>query len=59
MRQLGMGFALFTVDNNDMYPPAGWQDAAKKWQISWDSWINKYIGGHAVGCGLERRGDVS
>jgi len=47
MRQLGMGLTLFTVDHSDMIPPAGWADAPGKFQLSWDSWINKYIGGNA------------
>jgi prepilin-type N-terminal cleavage/methylation domain-containing protein/prepilin-type processing-associated H-X9-DG protein len=50
MKQLGLGMALFPVDNNDMYPPAGWANGAAnapQFQISWDSWINSYIGGHA------------
>jgi prepilin-type N-terminal cleavage/methylation domain-containing protein/prepilin-type processing-associated H-X9-DG protein len=45
MRQLGLGFTLFSVDNNDMYPPAGFQYTGG--QISWDCWINSYIGGNA------------
>ncbi|HMP83748.1 MAG TPA: prepilin-type N-terminal cleavage/methylation domain-containing protein [Verrucomicrobiota bacterium] len=45
MRQLGLGFNLFIPDNEEKYPPAGWQYG--NWQISWDSWLNKYIGGRA------------
>jgi len=45
MRQLGMGITMFAVDHNDMLPPAGWQGGG--FQLSWDSWINKYIGGNA------------
>ena len=44
MRPLGMGFSLFAGDHGDMLPPAGWSGAA--YQLSWDSWINKYIGSH-------------
>jgi prepilin-type processing-associated H-X9-DG protein len=50
MRQCGLGFPMFTTDHNDMLPPAGWaagSDTAAGIQISWDSFINKYIGGHA------------
>jgi prepilin-type N-terminal cleavage/methylation domain-containing protein/prepilin-type processing-associated H-X9-DG protein len=50
MRQMALGLNLFTSDNNDTYPPAGWADGtstAPATQIAWDSWINKYIGGHA------------
>ena len=46
MRQLGLGFTLFASDHGDMLPPAGWADTGGKFQLSWDSWINKYIGGN-------------
>ncbi len=49
MRQLGMGFPLFAGDHNDTLPPAGWADGANTsphFEITWDSWINKYIGGN-------------
>jgi prepilin-type N-terminal cleavage/methylation domain-containing protein/prepilin-type processing-associated H-X9-DG protein len=45
MRQLGLGFALFTVDNGDMLPPAAFKNGSV--QITWDCWINGYIGGNA------------
>ncbi len=45
MRQLGLGITLFALDNGDMFPPAGFQNGSV--QISWDCWINNYIGGHA------------
>jgi prepilin-type N-terminal cleavage/methylation domain-containing protein/prepilin-type processing-associated H-X9-DG protein len=44
MRQLGLGMTLFTSDNADRYSPAGW--ANSKYQLSWDCWINGYIGGN-------------
>ena len=46
IRQLGLGINLFTGDNAEMYPPAGIQIGANR-QISWDCWINGYIGGVA------------
>ncbi len=46
MRQLGLGFTLFCNDNSDMFPPAGFQYTGG--QISWDCWINSYIGGNAT-----------
>ncbi len=52
IRQLGLGFPMFAGDNSDNLPPAGWQDAGK-WQLSWDSWINKYIGGNATDADLD------
>jgi len=50
VRQLGMGFPMFSGDHSDMLPPAGWasgSDTAATYQISWDSYINKYLGGNA------------
>jgi prepilin-type N-terminal cleavage/methylation domain-containing protein/prepilin-type processing-associated H-X9-DG protein len=43
MRQLGVGMNLFTVDNN-MFPPAG---VGGSFQVTWDCWLNNYIGGNA------------
>ena len=45
MRQLGLGITLFTGDNGDMFPPAGFQNGSV--QMTWDCWINSYIGGNA------------
>src|ERR1700744_2525059 len=45
MRQLGLGMTLFTGDNMDMFPPAGFQNRGV--QMTWDCWINAYIGGTA------------
>jgi prepilin-type N-terminal cleavage/methylation domain-containing protein len=47
LHQLGFAFPMFCSDHNDMYPPAGWVCPNKGYQISWDSWLNQYIGGHA------------
>ncbi len=51
MRQLGVGMNIFTTDNNDSYPPAGWANGT--YQLAWDSWINKYIGGQAAQADLQ------
>jgi prepilin-type processing-associated H-X9-DG protein len=49
MKQIGSGFRLFENDHNDMFPPAAMQGGAKGplsgTQLSWDSYINRYIGG--------------
>ena len=50
MHQLGIGFTLFATDHEDMYPPAAYQTSAG--QLSWDSWLNRYIGGHAADADL-------
>ncbi len=43
MRQLGLGITMFTGDNGEMFPPAGF--AYTGGTITWDCWINNYIGG--------------
>lgn len=48
LKQLQVGFQLFAQDHDDMYPPAGWTSgpsSVPSSQITWDCWINKYIGG--------------
>jgi len=50
LRQCFLGFPMFAADHNDMMPPAGWaagSDTDSSIQISWDSLLNKYLGGHA------------
>ncbi|MGO8838107.1 MAG: prepilin-type N-terminal cleavage/methylation domain-containing protein [Limisphaerales bacterium] len=50
MRQNAIGFPMFASDRNDYYPPAGWadgNDTSPGNQISWDTYINNYIGGSA------------
>ncbi len=44
--QLGIGFDLFAADREDRYPPAG-HGISDTLQLSWDSWIHRYIGGTA------------
>ena len=45
MKQLGMGFALHTNDKNDMYPPAAYSTGPYQYQLSWDDYIHRNIGG--------------
>jgi prepilin-type processing-associated H-X9-DG protein len=48
MRQCALGFPMFASDHNDMFPPAGWasgSDTGPNLEISWDSYLNQYIGG--------------
>jgi prepilin-type processing-associated H-X9-DG protein len=48
LKQLQVGFQLFAQDHGDMFPPAGWSSTGvgSSYQIAWDSYINKYIGGN-------------
>jgi prepilin-type N-terminal cleavage/methylation domain-containing protein len=49
MKQLGLGINLFAADRGDMYPPAGYGAGDARTggsgQLSWDTYINRYIGG--------------
>jgi prepilin-type N-terminal cleavage/methylation domain-containing protein len=45
VKQLGLGFSQFTIDNNDMLPPAALSNGT--FQMGWDVYIHRYIGGHA------------
>lgn len=56
LKQLGVGLQLFAGDNNETYPPAGWANGTPTqplFQMSWDSFINGYIGGHTSQADLE------
>jgi prepilin-type N-terminal cleavage/methylation domain-containing protein/prepilin-type processing-associated H-X9-DG protein len=49
LKQLGIGVNLFATDHNDMYPPAGFgtgSPTSSDVQLSWDDYINRYIGGN-------------
>jgi prepilin-type N-terminal cleavage/methylation domain-containing protein/prepilin-type processing-associated H-X9-DG protein len=53
MKQLGLGFSLFTVDHNDMYPPTAYATGDYQYQLAWDDYIHRYIGGTAPNADLE------
>jgi prepilin-type processing-associated H-X9-DG protein len=48
-KRIGTGFRLYENDHGDMFPPAAMHGAAKGsyrvTQLSWDSYIHRYIGG--------------
>jgi prepilin-type N-terminal cleavage/methylation domain-containing protein/prepilin-type processing-associated H-X9-DG protein len=57
MRQCCLGFPMFAADHNDMMPPAGWacgSDTQPTLEISWDSYLNKYYGGHLPDADLDQ-----
>jgi prepilin-type N-terminal cleavage/methylation domain-containing protein/prepilin-type processing-associated H-X9-DG protein len=57
LRQCGLGFPQYSADHNNMMPPAGWASGANNGpalQISWDSYINRYIGGGATEADMEQ-----
>jgi prepilin-type processing-associated H-X9-DG protein len=45
MKQIGLGFTLFTGDHEDKYPPAAYSTGAYQYQLTWDDYLNRYIGG--------------
>jgi len=46
MRQLGLGFNLFALDHNDQLPPATFRTGDYMYQLTWDDYIHRYIGGN-------------
>ena len=47
MKQLGLAFTLFANDKNDMYPPSAYATGDYQYQLSWDDYLHRYIGGTA------------
>jgi prepilin-type N-terminal cleavage/methylation domain-containing protein/prepilin-type processing-associated H-X9-DG protein len=45
MKQLGLGLALFTTDHTDTLVPAAFRTGDYQYQLSWDDYIHRYIGG--------------
>ena len=44
-KQLGIGFALFAADHQDQNSPAVYRTGDYMYQLSWDDYIHRYIGG--------------
>ena len=45
LKQLGVGFSLFLGDHNGRYPPSAYSTGDYQYQLSWDDYIHRYIGG--------------
>jgi prepilin-type N-terminal cleavage/methylation domain-containing protein/prepilin-type processing-associated H-X9-DG protein len=45
MKQLGVGINLFGTDHVDIFLPAVYRTGDYQYQISWDDYIHRYIGG--------------
>ncbi len=45
MKQIGLGFTLFASDHNNQYPPTAYSTGDYQYQLSWDDYLNHYIGG--------------
>jgi prepilin-type N-terminal cleavage/methylation domain-containing protein/prepilin-type processing-associated H-X9-DG protein len=47
MKQLTLALNIFPADHTDQFCPAGWAGSVfGNAQLSWDSWINTYLGGN-------------
>src|SRR5262249_7467019 len=46
MKQLGLGLAMFATDRQEMYPPSVYSTGDVTYQLTWDDYINRYIGSH-------------
>jgi prepilin-type N-terminal cleavage/methylation domain-containing protein/prepilin-type processing-associated H-X9-DG protein len=53
LKQLGLGISLFVNDHEDKYPPTAYRTGDYQYQLSWDDYINRNIGGHAPESDLE------
>jgi len=47
LKQLGLGITLVTSDRQEMYPPAVYSSGDVTYQLTWDDYIHKHIGGVA------------
>jgi prepilin-type N-terminal cleavage/methylation domain-containing protein/prepilin-type processing-associated H-X9-DG protein len=46
MKQIGVGFFLLGGDREDKYPPAAYATGDYAYQLTWDDYLNHYIGGN-------------
>jgi prepilin-type N-terminal cleavage/methylation domain-containing protein/prepilin-type processing-associated H-X9-DG protein len=44
-KQLGVGFGMFVTDHEDKYPPASYSTGDFMYQLTWDDYLHKLIGG--------------
>ena len=45
MKQLGVAIQLFATDHDDRYPPTAYRTGDYMYQLSWDDYIHRTIGG--------------
>ena len=53
LKQLGIGFFTFAADHEDKLPPSAYATGDYQYQLSWDDYLNRYIGGSAPLADLE------
>ena len=44
-KQIGVAMFLFGMDHTDQFPPAAYRTGDFMYQLSWDDYLHKYIGG--------------
>ena len=45
MKQIGLGFNLFIGEHDDRFPPAAYSTGPYQYQLTWDDYLNRLIGG--------------
>jgi len=45
LKQLGLALEIFATEHEDMYPPAAYSTGPYQYQLTWDDYIHRYIGG--------------
>jgi prepilin-type N-terminal cleavage/methylation domain-containing protein/prepilin-type processing-associated H-X9-DG protein len=45
MKQIGLGFNLFIGEHDDRFPPAAYSTGPYQYQLTWDDYLNRFIGG--------------
>jgi prepilin-type N-terminal cleavage/methylation domain-containing protein/prepilin-type processing-associated H-X9-DG protein len=53
MKQLGLGFALLAADSGDRLPPTAYSTGDYQYQLAWDDYLHRFIGGNAPEADLE------
>ena len=53
MKQLGLGLFLLTTDRQEVFPPAVYSSGDVTYQLTWDDYIHRYIGGTASDMDLQ------
>lgn len=47
LKQIGLGFAMWSADHNGQIPPTAYSTGDYQYQLSWDDYIHRNIGGSA------------
>ena len=47
LKQIGLGFSMWATDHNDQIPPTAYSTGDYQYQLSWDDYIHRNIGGTA------------